>query len=146
MSEEQKTAERVVKGMMANDAFSQWLGIEVLEIAPRTSKLRMTVRAEMINGFGVTHGGIVYSLADSALAFACNAKGTIWMAIENTIGYPKSVMTGDVLTAIASEDSAGNRLGFYRVVVTNQKDEVVSTFRGTVYNTGKPHDAGSSRA
>jgi acyl-CoA thioesterase len=139
LSDEQKTAERVVNGMMAKDAFSQWLGIEVLEIAPRKSKLRMTVRAEMINGFGVTHGGIAYSLADSALAFACNAKGTIWMAIENTIGYPKSVTTGDVLTAVASEDSAGNKLGFYRVVVTNQRNEVVSTFRGTVYNTGKPH-------
>ena len=139
MSDPQKTAERVVKGMMAKDAFSQWLGIEVLEIAPRSSKLRMKVRAEMINGFGVTHGGIAYSLADSALAFACNAKGTIWMAIENTIGYPKSVTTGDVLTAVATEESAGNKLGFYRVVVTNQKDEVVSTFRGTVYNTGKEH-------
>ena len=139
MSDEQKVAERVVNGMMAKDAFSQWLGIEVLEIAPRRSKLRMTVRAEMINGFGVTHGGIVYSLADSALAFACNAKGTIWMAIENTIGYPKSVHTGDVLTAIAEEESAGNKLGFYRVVVSNQKGEAVSTFRGTVYNTGREH-------
>ena len=139
MSDAQKTAERVVNGMMAKDAFSQWLGIEVLEIAPRRSKLRMKVRAEMINGFGVTHGGIAYSLADSALAFACNSKGTIWMAVENTIGYPKSVTTGDVLTALATEDSAGNKLGFYRVVVTNQKDEVVSTFRGTVYNTGKEH-------
>ena len=136
---EQKLAERVVNGMMAKDAFSQWLGIEVLEIAPRRSTLRMTVRAEMINGFGVTHGGIVYSLADSALAFACNAKGTIWMAIENTVGYPKSVRTGDVLTAVATEESAGNKLGFYRVLVTNQNDELVSTFRGTVYNTGKDH-------
>lgn len=136
---EQKVAERVVNGMMAKDAFSQWLGIEVLEIAPRRSTLRMTVRAEMINGFGVTHGGIVYSLADSALAFACNAKGTIWMAVENTVGYPKSVTTGDVLTAVANEESAGNKLGFYRVLVTNQKDELVSTFRGTVYNTGKEH-------
>ena len=136
---EQRVAERVVHGMMAKDAFSQWLGIEVLEIAPRRSTLRMTVRAEMINGFGVTHGGIVYSLADSALAFACNAKGTIWMAVENTVGYPKSVTTGDVLTAVATEESAGNKLGFYRVLVTNQKDELVSTFRGTVYNTGKEH-------
>jgi acyl-CoA thioesterase len=139
VSDEQKTAERVVKAMMEKDAFSQWLGVEVAEIAPRRSKIRMTVRAEMINGFGVTHGGIAYSLADSALAFACNAKGTIWMAIENTIGYPKSVTTGDVLTALATEDSAGNKLGFYRVVVTNQRDEIVSTFRGTVYNTGKSH-------
>lgn len=136
---EQQLAERVVNGMMAKDAFSQWLGIDVLEIAPRRSTLRMTVRPEMINGFGVTHGGIVYSLADSALAFACNAKGTIWMAIENTVGYPKSVRTGDVLTAVATEESAGNKLGFYRVLVTNQNGELVSTFRGTVYNTGKDH-------
>lgn len=139
MSDAQRTAERVVNGMMAKDAFSQWLGIEVLEIAPRRSTLRMTVRAEMINGFGVTHGGIVYSLADSALAFACNAKGTIWMAVENTVGYPKSVMPGDVLTAVATEESAGNKLGFYRVLITNQTGELVSTFRGTVYNTGKEH-------
>ena len=136
---EQEIAERVVNGMMAKDAFSQWLGIEVLEIAPRRSTLRMTVRAEMINGFGVTHGGIVYSLADSALAFACNAKGTIWMAVENTVGYPKSVATGDVLTAVATEESAGKKLGFYRVLVTNQREEIVSTFRGTVYNTGREH-------
>ena len=139
MSDEQKVAERVVKGMMAKDAFSQWLGIEVLEIAPRRSTLRMTVRAEMINGFGVTHGGIAYSLADSALAFACNSKGTVWMAIENTIGYPKSVGTGDVLTAVAEEESAGNKLGYYRVVVTNQNGVIVSTFRGTVYNSGREH-------
>lgn len=136
---EQELAERVVNGMMAKDAFSQWLGIEILEIAPRRSTLRMTVRAEMINGFGVTHGGIVYSLADSALAFACNAKGTIWMAVENTVGYPKSVTTGDILTAVATEESAGKTLGFYRVLVTNQQNELVSTFRGTVYNTGKAH-------
>ena len=140
MNDAQKLAERVVNGMMAKDAFSQWLGIEVLEIAPRRSTLRMTVRPEMINGFGVTHGGIVYSLADSALAFACNAKGSIWMAIENTVGYPKSVRTGDVLTAVATEESAGNKLGFYRVLVTNQNGELVSTFRGTVYNTGKQHE------
>jgi acyl-CoA thioesterase len=139
VSDAQKLAERVVTGMMAKDAFSRWLGIEVVEIAPRRSKLRMAIRAEMINGFGVTHGGIAYSLADSALAFACNAKGTIWMAIENTIGYPKSVHTGDVLTAVATEESAGNKLGYYRVVVTNQRDEIVSTFRGTVYNSGKEH-------
>jgi acyl-CoA thioesterase len=139
VSDAQKLAERVVNGMMAKDAFSQWLGIEVLEIAPRRSTLRLTVRAEMINGFGVTHGGIVYSLADSALAFACNSKGTIWMAVENTVGYAKPVGTGDVLTAVATEDSAGNKLGFYRVVITNQRDEVVSTFRGTVYNTGREH-------
>ena len=139
MSDEQKLAERVVKGMVARDLFSEWLGIEVLEIAPRRSKVRMRVRPEMVNGFGVTHGGIAYSLADSALAFAANTNGKITVAVENTVSYPKSAAVGDVLTAVAEEEAATNRLAFYRVIVRNQNDVVVSTFRGTVYRTEKEH-------
>lgn len=139
MSDAQKLAERVVKGMLARDAFSAWLGLEVLEIAPKRSVVQMQVRPEMVNGFGVAHGGIVYSLADSALAFACNTHGRITVAIENSVSYPVAVRVGDVITAVAEEDSASNRLGFYRVIVRNQKDEVVSTFRGTVYKTEKEH-------
>ena len=139
MSDEQKLAERVVNGMVAKDAFSEWLGIEVLEIAPRRSVVQMQVRQEMVNGFGVSHGGIVYSLADSALAFACNTHGRVTVAIENSISYPKPVAVGDVLTAIADEDSATKNLGFYRVVVRNQKDVIVSTLRGTVYKTEREH-------
>lgn len=140
MTNEQRLAERVVNGMLAKDAFSEWLGIEVLEIAPRRSTLQMQVRPEMVNGFGVSHGGIVYSLADSALAFACNTHGTVTMAIENSISYPKAVAVGDVLTAVADEESSSNKLGFYRVIVRNQKDEIVSTFRGTVYKTQREHE------
>jgi acyl-CoA thioesterase len=103
---DQATAERVVKGMIAKDAFSEWLGIEALEIAPRRSTLRMTVRNEMVNGFGVGHGGIAYSLADSALAFACNTRGTINVAIDNSISYPAAVTVGDVLTAVATMPSS----------------------------------------
>jgi acyl-CoA thioesterase len=139
MSDEQKLAERVVNGMVAKDAFSEWLGIEVLEIAPRRSVVQMQVRQEMVNGFGVSHGGIVYSLADSALAFACNTHGRVTVAIENSISYPHPVAVGDVLTAIADEDSATKKLGFYRVVVRNQKDVIVSTLRGTVYKTEREH-------
>lgn len=139
MSDEQKLAERVVNGMVAKDAFSEWLGIEVLEIAPRRSVVQMQVRQEMVNGFGVSHGGIVYSLADSALAFACNTHGRVTVAIENSISYPQPVAVGDVLTAIADEDSATKKLGFYRVVVRNQKDVIVSTLRGTVYKTEREH-------
>jgi acyl-CoA thioesterase len=140
VSDEQALAERVVNGMLAKDAFSEWLGIEVLEIAPRRSTLQMQVRPEMVNGFGVSHGGIVYSLADSALAFACNTHGRVTMAIENSISYPLPVTVGDVLTAVADEESATSRLGFYRVIVRNQKDEIVSTFRGTVYKTQREHE------
>lgn len=139
MSDEQQLAERVVNGMVAKDAFSEWLGIEVLEIAPRRSVVQMQVRQEMVNGFGVSHGGIVYSLADSALAFACNTHGRVTVAIENSISYPQPVAVGDVLTAIADEDSATKKLGFYRVVVRNQKDVIVSTLRGTVYKTEREH-------
>lgn len=136
---EQSLADAVVRKMLERDAFSKWLGIKVLEVAPRRSVCRMTVRAEMVNGFGVGHGGVAYSLADSALAFACNTHGRVTMAIENNIGYPAGVAVGDVLTAVAGEDSATTRLGFYSVIVRNQGNTVVAVFRGTVYRTKQEH-------
>jgi acyl-CoA thioesterase len=145
MSDEQRLAEAVVRGMLAADEFSRWLGIEPVEIAPRRSVLRLAVRGDMVNGFGVAHGGITYSLADSALAFACNTDGRVTVAIENSIGYPAKVEVGDVLTAVAEEDSATNRLMFYRVRVTNQRNSVVAVFRGTVYKTQKVHPAAETR-
>lgn len=141
---EQQLAEAVVRGMLDRDEFSRWLGIEAVEIAPRRSVTRMTVRQEMVNGFGVAHGGIAYSLADSALAFACNTHGAVTVAVENSIGYPAKVEVGDVLTATAEEDGASNRLMFYRVLVRNQHGAVVVTFRGTVYKTMKAHAAAES--
>jgi len=139
MSDEQALAERVVRGMLAEDAFSEWLGIEAVEIAPRRSTVRMTVRKEMVNGFGVAHGGIAYSLADSALAFACNTHGRVTVAIENSISYPKPIRVGDVLTASATEETFTNRLGFYSVTVRSD-DVVVAIFRGTVYKTDRDHE------
>ena len=139
MSDEQALAERVVRAMLRRDAFSEWLGIEAIEIAPRRSTVRMKVRPEMVNGFGVSHGGIAYSLADSALAFACNTHGKVTVAIDNAIAYPQPVRVGDELTAVALEESVTNRLGFYRVSVTNQSGVQVATFRGTVYRTNRPH-------
>jgi acyl-CoA thioesterase len=136
---EQQQAESIVNQMVARDEYSRWLGISVVEIAPRRSTCRLTVRPEMVNGFGVCHGGVTYSLADSALAFACNTHGGVTMAIENGIGYPAGASVGDVLTAVAVEDSATNRLGFYSVKVTNQGGAVVATFRGTVYRTHIEH-------
>ncbi|MEX2177555.1 MAG: hotdog fold thioesterase [Gemmatimonadaceae bacterium] len=138
--DEQALAERVVRGMLAKDAFSRWLGVEMVEIKPRRSVIRMIVRAEMVNGFGVSHGGVAYALADSALAFAANTHGKVTVAIENSISYPKAIQTGDTLTAAADEESGTNRLGFYRVVVRNQRDELVASFRGTVFKTHREHD------
>ena len=133
----QARAERLVGAMLARDAFSAWLGVEVVEIAPARCTVRMRVREEMLNGFGVCHGGIAYSLADSALAFAANTHGTITVAVENSIAYPAPVRAGDVLVAAAEEESASSRVAFYRVRVLNQHDEIVALFRGTVYRTRK---------
>jgi acyl-CoA thioesterase len=134
-SQEQELAERVVDAMLSRDAFSAWLGITLLEVAPRTATVQMTVRPEMINGFGVCHGGVAFAAADSALAFASNTHGRVTVAIENSITYPAPIRVGDVLTAVAEEESATSNLAFYRVVVRKQDDSVASLFRGTVYRT-----------
>jgi acyl-CoA thioesterase len=92
----------------------------------------------MVNGFNVSHGGIAFSLADSAFAFACNTHGNVTVAVDNSITYPAAVHAGDVLTAVATEESASRRLGYYRVDVRNQRGEVVALFRGTAYRTSRP--------
>src|SRR4051812_1481110 len=139
MSEAQRQAERVVAGMMAKDEFSRWLGLEIVEVAPDRSRVRMTIRPEMVNGFGVAHGGIVFSVADSALAFAANTHGKVTVAIDNGITYPAPVHIGDVITASAVMTSSTKRLAFFSVGVVNQKDETVASFKGTVYKTEKAH-------
>lgn len=140
----QALAERVVNSMMARDAFSQWLGIEIVAVAPNAATVRMTVRPEMVNGFGICHGGVTFSLADSALAFASNAHGRVTVSVENGIRYPASVAPGDVLTATAVEESAGSRLAFFAVTVVRHDGEVVGLFRGTVYRTTREHFEGET--
>jgi acyl-CoA thioesterase len=135
----QRLAERVVERMLATDALSRWLGLEVVRVAPARATCRMTVRPEMVNGFGVAHGGIVFSFADSAFAFACNTHGAVTVAVDNTITYPTAIHPGDVLTAEAEEEAASRRLGYYRVTVTNQHGAVVALFKGTAYKTSRPH-------
>ena len=137
-SAEDATARDVVARMLARDAFSQWLGVELVEIAAQRAVIRMTVRAEMANGFGFAHGGIVYSFADSAHAFATNSSGEISVAVDCSISYPAAVRMGDILTATAVEQTSTNRLAFCEVTVRNQHDAVVGHFRGTVYRTRKP--------
>jgi acyl-CoA thioesterase len=137
--DEQRLAERVVDAMLGSDALSRWLGLEVVEVAPRRAVCRMTVRPDMVNGFGVAHGGIVFSLADSAFAFACNTHGRVTVSIENSITYPSAVHPGDVLTASAVEEAASRRLSYYRVDVRNQDGTLVAAFRGTAYKTSREH-------
>ena len=135
---DQKRAEELVAAMVSRDGFSAWLGVELVKVSPGACTARLRVRSDMLNGFGMCHGGIPYSLADSALAFASNTHGTVTVAIENSISYPAPVSEGDILTAVAEEQSAGNRIAFYRVKVTNQSNVTVGLFNGTVYRTSKP--------
>lgn len=129
--------EEVVNKMYDGDAFSQWLGIERIEDGEGLSKLRMTVREEMTNGFGIAHGGISYSLADSALAFASNSYGIQSVSIETSISHTKPIKVGDIITAEATEKSKSTKIAVYDIPVKNQNGEVVALFKGMVYRTGK---------
>lgn len=134
----QALAERAVAHLLSTDAFTRWLGVEVLEVAPRRSVARMTVRAEMLNGFGIVHGGVTFAFADSVFAFACNSHGSISVAVENVMSYPNPAREGDVLTATAEAEYAPRRIGTYRVTLVNQRGEPVGLFRGTCYDTRRP--------
>jgi len=128
----------IVATMLATDAFSRWLGITLVSVQPGHCVLAMRIREDMVNGFGVSHGGIVFSFADSAMAFACNSGEFVTVAVDNQIAYPAAILVHDTLTATAGEDASSGRLGFYRVTVCNQHDVVVALFRGSVYRTRTP--------
>lgn len=100
--------------------------------------MRFTVRQEMLNGFGIAHGGILFSVADSAFAFACNSRGLLSVALDANISFVKSAKAGDILTVEAKELHSGNKTGFYDVYITDAAGETIALFRGTAYNTGKP--------
>jgi acyl-CoA thioesterase len=136
-TDKHRLATDVVDYMMKNDLFSQWLGIEVLEIREGYSRLKMTVRKEMINGFGIVHGGVAFSLADSAFAFACNNRNNLSVALDTSINFTKPVHVGDELTAESRELHNGKSTGLYHIVISNQHDHTVAVFKGTCYRTGK---------
>ena len=128
--------------MLAHDEFSRWLGVELLDVNPDRVTIRMVVRQDMINGFGVCHGGVTFAFADSAFAFASNTGGQVSVSIENSMTYPAAVHVGDVLLAEAEKEASSRRLGYYRVRVTRNDGAVVALFRGTVFQTDLEHDVG----
>ncbi|MEO8337429.1 MAG: hydroxyphenylacetyl-CoA thioesterase PaaI [bacterium] len=132
-------AAKVVEGMLARDEFSRWLGVELVDLSDGRCTLRMRVRGDMVNGFGVAHGGIVFSLADSAMAFACNDTTSVTVAIDNSISYPAAIRVDDELVATAERESGSRKLAYYRVTVRRRDNEVVALFRGTVYRTAQQH-------
>jgi acyl-CoA thioesterase len=127
----------VVNHMMENDFFSQWMGVEVLDVKEGYSKIKMTIRPEMVNGFGIVHGGIPFSLADSAFAFACNNRNNLSVALDVTITFTKPVNVNDILTAEAKEVHNGRSTGVYLITISNQNNEQVALFKGTCFRTGK---------
>jgi acyl-CoA thioesterase len=129
---------QVVQHMMQHDAFSRWLGIEVLETKKGYSKITMTLREEMLNGFGVIHGGIAFSFADSAFAFACNSYNNLSLALDTSINFLKTTRPGQQLWAEATELHNGRSTGLYQVIITNEAGESVAVFKGTCFRTGKP--------
>ncbi len=133
-----KYARQLVEQILETDFFSQWLGIEVIQIKPGYSKIKMTVRLEMMNGLGIVHGGIAFSLADSAFAFACNNRDNLSVALNASINFIKPVHVDDVLVAEANEIHNGKSTGVYEVKVMNQHDHLVALFKGTCFRTGKP--------
>lgn len=127
----------VVNHMMENDLFSQWLGIEVLAVREGYSKIQMTIRKEMINGFGIVHGGIAFSLGDSCFAFACNNRNVLSVALDTSINFTKPVQVGDVLIAEAKELHNGKSTGLYHITITNQHNHIVALFKGTCFRTNR---------
>ncbi len=128
-----KTPREIVETMIAQDAFSQLLGMELVSIEEGSCVLRCEVGPTMTNGFGIAHGGITYSLADSALAFASNAHGVHCFSVDTNIAHLKKVKLGDVLTSTCTESHRGKRTGVYVVEIQNQEGKRVAYFRGTVF-------------
>ena len=131
------TPKEIVDQMMQTDRMSQWLGISVLAYTPGNVICQMTVRDEMVNGMKIAHGGITYSLSDSALAFAVNAHGIKSVSVETSISHLQPVQIGDQLTTSTKELSLSRKIGVYLIEIVNQHQEIVSSFKGTVYRTGK---------
>ena len=135
----QQIADYVRDGMLKNDAATQSLGMHVLQIGPGRATLTMTVRADMLNGHAICHGGFISTLADSAFAFACNSYDELTVASGFAIDFLASARLGDVLTARCVEVSKSGRTGVYDTDVVNQREERIAIFRGRSYTLkGKP--------
>ena len=128
---------KIVNKMYDQDAFSQWLGIEIVDVSEGYCQLKMKVRKEMLNGFHIAHGGIAYSLADSALAFASNSYGRKSLSVETSISHMVSIKAGDMLTAMTKELSRSDKIGVYLITITNNENQEIANFKGTVYRTSK---------
>ena len=132
-AEAQALAERVAAGMYERDRASIALGLRLVSVGPGRAELSMTVRADMLNGHAICHGGFIFTLADSAFAYSCNSYNLATVASGCSIDFLAPAREGDVLTAHAAERSAAGRTGVYDIEVTNQRGEKIALFRGKSY-------------
>lgn len=137
MISNEKASYIVNKLMLEKDEFSKWLGIKIIEIIPGYCKLCATVNDSMLNGFSIAHGGIAYSIADSALAFAANSHGIQCVSIETSISHLKKVTSGETIYAEAQEKSISKSLAVYDVILTSSENYTIALFKGTVFRTNK---------
>jgi acyl-CoA thioesterase len=129
--------QEVLEIMLARDHFTRWLGLQIEEIGTGYCRLHYTVKEDMLNGFSNIHGGILFSAADSAFAFACNSHGRITVALDVSITFTRPVKAGEFLTVEAKELYLGNKTSVYDIRTTNEKGELVALFKGTAYRTSK---------
>jgi acyl-CoA thioesterase len=137
MNEKDLLARKITDNMMQHDYFSQWMGVKILDVKDGYSKIQITLRKEMMNGFAIAHGGITFALADSAFAFACNSDGQVTVALDVSIAFPRPGKEGDVLTAEAKQIARTKRTGLCLIEVKNQHGELIALFKGTCYKTEK---------
>jgi len=137
MEKQKMSPEKVLKVMLKRDRFTEWLGLKIDEHRKGYCKLHYIVTDTMLNGFDNIHGGVLFSAADSAFAFACNSHGIITVALDVTISFTQPAKAGDLLTVEATEVYLGNKIGLYDVRTTNEKGELVALFKGTAYRTSK---------
>jgi len=137
MSDLKPTPNRLIPyKMLSQDPYSQWLGIEILECEIGRCKVAMKVRPEMLNSMQKAHGGITYSLADTAFGFAANTHGKFAVSIETSINHIEAVNEGDYLIAESVIEKVNNKLGF-NIIEVKRGDEMVALFKGVVYRTNK---------
>lgn len=130
---DQELAERCAESMYARDTAARAMGITLDEVGPGRARMRMTVRADMLNGHAVCHGGFVFALADTAFAYACNSRNAVTLAQSCSIDFVSPGREGDVLVAVAEEHHQFSRTGLYDITVTRDHDQVVARFRGRSY-------------
>ncbi|HEX3768322.1 MAG TPA: hydroxyphenylacetyl-CoA thioesterase PaaI [Puia sp.] len=132
---EQISPEEVLQIMLKRDRFSAWLGLQIIEIRKGYCKLQYRITLEMMNGFDNVHGGVLFSAADSAFAFACNSYGHLTVALDASVSFTKPAKTGELMTVEAIEVFLGNKIGIYDVRTTNENNELIALFKGTAYRT-----------